>query len=510
MGIKGRELPQEDTKYYEKVSFGMNILVCGNYNRENIINEMDLVEEASHRTIPEWKYYFFRIDEQIGQNTYSFIQNSIIRKNDYKNLLLFYSGLKNYTVDNLLNFYDKKDVNYHPCILIIARKNENIVLPELTKFNRNLIKISRENDRIDKMINIIQFATYYNQLGDEIGFPKQLTNRTLLERDNYLITKYLFTINILICGRLGAGKSTLINAILGKEKSYAKRGYAVTKKIVKYIHEEYPLVLYDSPGLESEDDIKAVENLIKQKNESLNEGKNRIHCIFYVLNTSSERGFLKGEPPFLANLIRKDMDIFIISTHAETEENSEEFIEATRIQIMQNANGSEPFEELRNYIYPVELKNTNQYSKFGLKEVFKAIYKKYERDIESDEINKGNISRIRSKFLIDILTKENLKLNLTALALRVKANFKLLAASLGKGYDVRTTNLAISVIKIISKIYNHNITTKECLDLIENIGFTNEFSRQDSLRRNIEKLMASVFYFNGPASKAPPPCCSAA
>ena len=159
MGTKGKENPQEDTQHYEKISFGINILVCGNYNQENIINEMDLnrirrvenqeerndIEEALHKTISEWKYYFFKKDEQIGQNTYSFIENSIIRENDYKNLLLFYSGLKNFTVNDLLKFYDKKDANYHPCILIIVNQNEKIALQDLNRLNRNLIKISREN-----------------------------------------------------------------------------------------------------------------------------------------------------------------------------------------------------------------------------------------------------------------------------------------------------------------------------------------------------------------------------
>lgn len=52
---------------------------------------------------------------------------------------------------------------------------------------------------------------------------------------------------------------------------------------------------------------------------------------------------------------------------------------------------------------------------------------------------------------------------MSALSKRVKVSFKLLASSLGNSSSVKTTSLSTSVIKIISKIYNHPITTEECL-----------------------------------------------
>ena len=91
---------------------------------------------------------------------------------------------------------------------------------------------------------------------------------------------------------------------------------------------------------------------------------------------------------------------------------------------------------------------------------------------------------------------------LRALAKRIKANFKLLAASLGKTADVKgTTMLSTAVIKIISKIYNHPITTEECLDYIKSKGYTNELIEEDSSTRRFEKLIASLFYIYGPAAK---------
>ena len=196
------------------------------------------------------------------------------------------------------------------------------------------------------------------------------------------------------------------------------------------------------------------------------------------------------------------MDVFIVTTHAETENKSEEYIEATKIQIFQNSNGDQNLEDLKNYIYPVELINNEFYTRFGLKKLFSAIYERYAKEKISYEITPGNVKEIPSKFLHDILTKKNLKIYLSALSTRIKVNFKLLAASLGTNADVKgTTMLSNSVIKIISNIYNHKISTDESLEIIKYTGYTNEIESEDSIIRKIEKGFASIIYFNGPAAK---------
>ena len=512
MGIAGKEKCQEDNAYYEKVSFELNILVCGNYNEGMILKDLKDVREedkeykktGNHNLITEWKYFFFEKSKDIGEKTFKFIEHSILCDNKYNNLILFYSGLKNYSYENLLEYYDNKvKPNYHPGILIIAKQDENIILPYLNKFNKNFIKKSTEDNLIDILINIIQFASYYNQLGDEIGFPKKFKDKILLEKDNYLMTKYLFTINILLCGRPGCGKSTLINKILGKERCYARKGKdTMTNNIIKYIHEKYPLVLYDSPGFVGAEDIERINKLIEIKQNALNKDKNSIHCIFYVLNKNSERGFFLNEYEFISNLIKQKMDVFIVTTHAETEDKSDEYIEATKIQIFQNSNGDQNLEDLKNDIYPVELINNEFYTRFGLKKLFGAIYERYAKEKISYEITPGNVKEIPSKFLHDILTKKNLKIYLSALSTRIKVNFKLLASSLGTDADVKgTTMLSNSVIKIISNIYNHKISTDESLEIIKYTGYTNEIESEDSFIRKIEKGFASIIYFNGPAAK---------
>ena len=508
----GLETSHEDTRYYSKAYFNMNVLVCGNYNEEKLSFDLEglknvpnyegktYIKRGSHKYVTHWKYFFYSKDGHIGDNTFSTICDFIYNK-DYKNLILFYTGLSSFTANDLINFYGKKTSNYQPSILIISKKYEYIYIP--SSLNKNFVRTCEEDDIINIMINMIEIASYYNQLGDEIGFPKNFHNRTLLDKDNYLITKYPFTFNILLCGRPGVGKSTLINQILGKEKSYAKRGFnTITTKIVKYIHEKYPLVLYDSPGFETEKDISDVKNLIMQKNETLNEEKNKIHCVFYLLNKGGERGIYKKEYPFILSLIKNKMDIYIVATHAGSKYDASNYIETIKLQILQNANGQEEIKNLKNYIYPVEIDNEHTYNRFGINELFRAIYNKYSPEKIQMEIKQSNTHQIKSKFINDVLTKKELITKLTALALRVKSNFKLLAATLGTNSSVTgTTMLSTSVIKIISNIYNHPITTDECLKIIEKNGYTNELISTDTNWRLLQKFTASLLYFNGPASK---------
>ena len=487
----GKEITQVDSQYFENASFHINILVCGDYNAELIEKDLEnikmirkeegkkYIKKGRHRNINDWNYFFFEKNTKIGDNTLHFIKDSI-KKFDYKNLILFYSGLNEFTYKNLLEFYDNQPSTYHMNIIIITKKNEEFVVPSLKKYNHSFIRNVVEDNMIEQLINIIEVTSYCNELGDEIGFPKKFIDTQLIDKDSKLMIKHSFTFNILVCGRPGGGKSLLINRILGKVKCFSGKGTSsLTMHVVKYIHDKLPLVIYDTPGFEKQEDIERVNKLINEKNKNCDEEKNRIHCVFYCLNTRSERSPAAGEFKFIKSLLDQKMDVIFIATHAETEEKARDYIEATKLSLLQNSNGKDGLGDL----------------------VFSALYNRYKNQIIETNITKDNINTINSSFLGEIKSKENVKKRLVALARRVKSNFKILASSMGQDYNVKTTMISTAVIKIISKIYNHPINTEECLEFISENGYTNELAAEDTTKRIIEKGFASLFYKNGPAAK---------
>ena len=62
--------------------------------------------------------------------------------------------------------------------------------------------------------------------------------------------KKLGRLNLLVAGRSGVGKSTLINAVFQGNLAETGQGRPITKDIKAYSKEGIPLTLFDTKGLE--------------------------------------------------------------------------------------------------------------------------------------------------------------------------------------------------------------------------------------------------------------------
>lgn len=119
----------------------------------------------------------------------------------------------------------------------------------------------------------------------------------------------LETLNVMILGKTGVGKSTLINNMFNQDLAETGIGKPVTQRIRKITKPGFPLAIYDTPGLElgGENGINVLlEEVIDEIDRGICSGKvsNAIHCIWYCISTPSHR-FEQAEIDFLKEFLGK-------------------------------------------------------------------------------------------------------------------------------------------------------------------------------------------------------------
>ncbi len=70
--------------------------------------------------------------------------------------------------------------------------------------------------------------------------------------------------NVLLMGATGVGKSSLINALFGKEIAKAGVGKPITQHLEKYIDEQKGLILWDTKGIEDKDYHDTMQSIKKK------------------------------------------------------------------------------------------------------------------------------------------------------------------------------------------------------------------------------------------------------
>ena len=402
----------------------LNTFICGNkteienYKKKEITKDIGEDDEfnVSEYIHPKNKNIFIKFYyEEINEELIKSIFNRLKMKYGGKNnliLILFKNQdekeiikLIKVILDNLLIM----PIVYKP-IIIFAKKiaNENydedieseecryrINILNIYKndYDKNIINkyidfvIYKENDyiKVNKKINSV--FCYYNNISDIISIlDEMLTNKnTQLNRINKI--KHKACLNILVLGRPGTGKSTLINLLLNKRKAKEGIGLSITRKISKYIHNKYPISFQDTPGFENKEDLNKLYKYLKDTNHFFKEGKNKIHLILYLINASNERTFNNEEVELIKYINSKlEIPIFFVCTKCKNLDYAKDFEETIKLSFWQNF-GEET--NLVKNIYYCHLINEKDgiYKRFGIDKLLDSIQKKFENEINRNNEN---------------------------------------------------------------------------------------------------------------------------
>lgn len=126
-------------------------------------------------------------------------------------------------------------------------------------------------------------------------------------------------LNVMLAGRVGVGKSTLVNAIFGEQIAETGVGPSITQVIERYARPDTPIAVYDTPGIELgiEADLLA-KTYLTEIRAQLAEDDTRIHFCLYCVRARDER-FETVEADVIKALA-KDVLIALVLTQCPTSE----------------------------------------------------------------------------------------------------------------------------------------------------------------------------------------------
>jgi uncharacterized protein (DUF697 family)/GTP-binding protein EngB required for normal cell division len=97
-------------------------------------------------------------------------------------------------------------------------------------------------------------------------------------------------LNVMLAGRVGVGKSTLVNAIFGETIALTGVGASITQKIERYVRPNLPISVYDTPGIELGVEAEVVaKTYLTEIKKQMGDEDTRIHFCLYCVRARDER-----------------------------------------------------------------------------------------------------------------------------------------------------------------------------------------------------------------------------
>ena len=328
----------------------LNVIIYG----KNILADIDKITEGTNSpmkssSFPETRYF---VEEYSGWN-YFLIQMDYGPKvkKEITNILK-----EHYKDEIEISFFDDKNSKMKVkknilldvlliCVDKLEDKDSKLIFKDIQNYTRLTSKLpfiifltlKEDNPDIEIFYDLIENKFFDVRNLFAYKFPQTLDEKSQLKKKlNYIFNYYnsiastdlskINSLNIMIAGQAGAGKSTLQNLLQGEKIAREGEGGSITYKISFYTDRRYNLTKIDSPGFENEKTVNYVLNEIRKFRNQMTATKDHIDCIIYLIKSSSDRIFYQMEKELIKEIIGyEDIDIIFCSNTFGIEEESDEY-----------------------------------------------------------------------------------------------------------------------------------------------------------------------------------------